>query len=258
MKRSKTQSVRRILATLFVTVIVLTAGCSGVTGIFGNDDGDSGVEPYTESGDELTGEMLNESHRDTLRSAGSYTAEVNISLTSDESSITQDTRGKVDLENDRQYVVQSASLFGNRTTYRYMADNVTYEKVVPEGGETRYETTQNAETASASVNTDNIDAFEWEQRGTETHEGVGVTRYEATGVANYSALPTDASEDNISDLSATLLVTEDGVMYEYTVDYTRESDSTQELSLRYATRDIGSTTVEEPDWLDEAQSNSSH
>ncbi|WP_121820645.1 DUF7537 family lipoprotein [Halostella salina] len=255
MARYETPSVRTTLATLFVGVLVLTAGCSAA-GIFGGGgDGDNGsIEPYTDSGDELDGEMLNESHTEAIESAGSYTLGYNVTLSGSNSSLVQNTRGQVDLENDRQYAVQFVSLFGNRTTYRYTADGTTYQRIVPENGETQYQTSNGSTTASPAINTNNVDAFEWEQQGTETVDGVGVTRYEATGVANYSALPTAPSEANASDVSATLLVSEDGVMHEYTLDYTQESSgATQEISLRYAATEVGSTTVEEPDWLDEAR-----
>ena len=249
-------SVRRTFATLLVAALVLTAGCSAgglLGGGDGNgDDGSGDIDPYTESGDELTGEMLNDSHTETIRSAGSYTLVANVSLSGEDSALVQDARGRIDLENDKQYVVQFASFFGNQTTYRYTADNTTYERVVPEDGETQYQTNEGGTITQPTVNTDNVDAFEWEQQGTETHEGVDVTRYEATGVANYTALPTSPSEENVSDASATLLVSEDGVMHEYVVEYTQESSgSTQEVSVRYAATDVGSTTVEEPDWLDE-------
>lgn len=256
MARFELPSARGTIATLLVAALVLTAGCSagGFLG-GGDDDGDdSGIEPYTESGGDLTGEMLNDSHTEAIESAGSYTLESNVSLTGEDSSLVQNASGQVDLENDRQYVVQFASLFGNQTIYRYTADNTTYQRVEPESGETQYDTTQGGQITSPAINTDNVDAFEWEQQGTETHEGVDVTRYEATGVANYSALPTDAGEGNVSDFSATLLVSADGVMHEYNVGYTQESSgSTQQVSLRYAASDVGSTTVEEPGWLDEAQ-----
>ena len=242
---------------MLVALLVLTAGCSA-GGLLGSDDGngDNGsgdIEPYTESGDELTGEMLNQSHIDAIQAAGSYTLEANVSLSGEDSSLVQDARGRIDLDNDKQYVVQFASIFGNQTTYRYTANGTTYERVVPEDGETQYRTNEDGTITEPSVNTDNIDAFEWEQQGTETHEGVGVTRYEATGVANYTALPTSPEEGNVTDVSATLLVSEDGVMHEYVVEYTQENgDSSQSVSLRYAATDVGSTTVEEPDWTDEA------
>ncbi|WP_135821170.1 DUF7537 family lipoprotein [Halostella litorea] len=261
MERLELPSARGTVATLLVAMLVLTAGCSAgglLGGGDGNGNGDSGsIEPYTDSGDELTGEMVNESHTSAIQSAGSYTLESNVSLTGADSSLVQNAHGQVDLENDRQYAVQFASLFGNRTTYRYTADNTTYQRIVPEDGETQYQTSEGGQIANPSINTDNVDAFEWEQQGTETHEGVGVTRYEATGVANYTALPTSPAEENVSDVSATLLVSEDGVMHEYRVDYTQEgSGSTQEISLRYAVTDVGSTTVEEPGWLDEARNSS--
>jgi hypothetical protein len=256
---------KRLLTVALVGLLVASAGCAQIPGIGGDGDGGDGgssdIAAYTESGDELDGETVSADHAAAIEDAGSYTFDVGFEAADDESSLSIDAHIEADMENDRAYSVQESNLFGNQTAYKYTSGDSTYEKSVREGDEenAQYATSEDGQVqpvnTTPSFQASLVDGLEWSQEGTEEQNGVGVTRYESTGVANATALVgagTDA--ENVSDVSATMYLDADGVVRQYDLTYTvQEGDSETTVTYEVETTGVGSTSVEEPDWLDEAR-----
>lgn len=254
---------KRLLAVALVGLLVASAGCAQIPGMGGDggDDGSSDIDPYTESGDELDGETVSTDHVAAIEDAGSYTYDVTFEAADGESSLSIDAHIEADMESDEAYSVQESNFFGNQTTYKYTSGNVTYERSVSEGDEENAQYKTSDDSRVEPVNTTPsfeptlVDGVEWSQEGTEERDGVGVTRYESTGVANVTALVgagTDA--ENVTNVSATMLVDADGVVRQYDLTYTvEEGDSETTVTYEVSTSAVGSTSVEEPDWLDEAR-----
>ena len=255
---------KRLLTVALVGLLVASAGCAQIPGMGGDDGGDGGsadIDPYTESGDELDGENVSSDHAAAIEDAGSYTFDVSFEAADGESSLSIDAHIEADMESGEAYSVQESNLFGNQTTYKYTSGDATYEKTVREGDEENAQFASSEESQVEPVNTTPsfeptlVDGLEWSQEGTEEHGDVGVTRYESSGVANVTALVgagTDA--ENVTNVSATMLVDADGVVRQYDLTYTvEEGDSETTVTYEVETSAVGSTGVEEPDWLDEAR-----
>ena len=255
---------KRLLTVALVGLFVASAGCAQIPGMGGGDGGDGGssdIAAYTESGDELDGETVSSDHAAALEETDSFTYEVTFEAADGESSLSIDAHVEADTESDEAYSVQESNFLGNQTAYKYTSGNATYEKTVREGDEENAQYTTSEDGAVEPVNTTPsfqaslVDGLEWSQEGTEELNGVGVTRYESTGVANVTALVgagTDAG--NVTNVSATMLVDADGVVRRYDLTYTVvEADSETTVTYEVETTDVGSTSVEEPDWLDEAR-----
>lgn len=98
----------------------------------------------------------------------------------------------------------------------------------------------------------------YEGTGTVTRNDETLFRYNATSVDDADGfLIEQLSTDNIESFNATLLVDEEGIIRSLTATIAYSFDSeTYEATIRYHITDIDSTTVEEPDWLEEAKSES--
>lgn len=102
-----------------------------------------------------------------------------------------------------------------------------------------------------------------ERVGTETFDGVTVTRYEYTDAEawqTYNQGVTSGASDTeeevtVTDFEIATLVDSDGIARLTTWTLTAETESGETVSAewRYSLTGIGSTSVEDPDWLAEAQ-----
>jgi len=106
-----------------------------------------------------------------------------------------------------------------------------------------------------------VGLFEFTYAGTESVDGDTVHVYESEGAANVNTSSPafrQLNESNVDEASATLHVREDGVVamagYDITVTV---QDRTQSVNTTQRFTGVGETAVAEPDWLSEAESNTS-
>ena len=92
----------------------------------------------------------------------------------------------------------------------------------------------------------------FEADGTVTRDGEELTRLAATGVNATAVAERESSfsRGNLTDMSGTVLVRSDGLVREMHLNQTFETGDTGDLEFTLA--GIGATSVEEPDWIDQA------
>lgn len=123
-------------------------------------------------------------------------------------------------------------------------DGVRYEQRSPRRSfKAHYEGAAALDTPSA------IAAFEFEFEETVRRDGETLYRF---GAAELAATGGDLRSipQNASNVSATLLVGEDGVIHG--VEYAYDTD-TSAVEFSFAVADLGGTTVDEPAWLEAAR-----
>lgn len=151
---------------------------------------------------------------------------------------------------------------GMNTTI-YHGENVSVMKTVQDG-EANYlllgdgsdgdaETDAATDPASAVVmELAKLQLMPYEEVGTVTRNGTTMTKYEATGPGYYAsgALGDDAS---VESYTSTVLVDEDGLvrLFHHEVAVERGGETVmEEVTVRYD--EVGTTTVVEPDWVENA------
>lgn len=166
-------------------------------------------------------------------------------------------QGRALLRNAREFttgdrrVVQSSAQYrvgadGEGAVYsrRNGTDGVSYEQRSPRRSfKSYYESAAALDAASA------LESFAFEFDGTVQRDGETLYRFTADEVAagdgDLRSIP-----ENASNVSATLLVGERGVIHSF--DYGYDTDISA-VEFSFAVTALGETTVEEPDWLDAAR-----
>jgi len=240
----------------------------------GTADGTTTDETTTASpGGDTSGDLpadAGQRHREALRSSGSFTVDTVYVLGNEtQDFITSNTTSQLDLDTDRGYRNGTSALGQFRTVRSTYTDgDVTYHRTnnsiqtqyqratAPyEGGSVQPVnfTTVVGQAANATSN------VSYAESGTTTFDGVEVTRYEASGDALARELgggSTDLLQNaSVESASSTVLVDGDGVvrLMNFEVVFVGEDDSRATLRIEQRVTEVGSTTVSEPDWLDEAK-----
>jgi hypothetical protein len=241
----------------------------------GSDDPAGSVETNV-TGADLDGAALNDATAAAVEAAGSYTLQSNTVFATRQStgsSLTQTTTTtRVDLEANTgirvsDQTVSSPRFEQNTSRVVYTEDNVSYQKLTSSRG-SNYSSQEGEATGLGGINTVNVtgysqnlrylsDGLVWQDNGTETVDGVTTTRYTLAGLSNVTAF-TGNTTATITDMSGTLLVDDDDVVRRTAISYTAETRrGTTTVQFRFDLVDVGSTTVEEPDWTSRAESSDS-
>lgn len=263
---------RTVVTVVLVSLLVVFAGCSAI-GIDDavdevpttTPDADLGSEPADGSSEtaDSGGVELVENRTAVLRAAGSYTSVWQMESSSDGEVVGSTTyTHAVDYDNER-------SSFGMLMRNE---DEVTndYETFQAEGvSYVRYGTGEDAtyqmnEAPFAPENTlfpvqsyvtDADDLSEFAAAGTETYDGVSVTRYERTDRPAWVATQGADDEFRWTEFTYTVLVDENGLVRSegWGGEGVDEDGVTQTMQFSYSLTDVGSTVVEEPDWTANAR-----
>lgn len=253
---------RRQFAALLVVALVAVAGCAGGGGpATDGSDAQSG-DPIYET--PLDADAVADAHVDALRDAGSYTIESDATQTMAGQNRTVETSGEVrgDLASG---AVVSRTETSQRTIELYTdGDGTAYQRFVV-GNQTQYRNVSgqagNASEYARTTVSSFVGLFDFSYAGTEDVDGQTVHVYEAEGAAELNTSSPafgQLNESNVDEASATLHVREDGVVTKAGYDVTvTVQDRTQSVNTTQRFTAVGETDVAEPDWLSEAQSNSS-
>jgi len=264
----------RLSATVLVVLIVLLAGCSG-----GGTGTDGTPTVATTAAGEATGDSTQPAAEDTafdatdasqqLRDAGSFTTTWSYSVTDVDgatTSVTDTYRVNLDANRSIELFATDGPEADSETT-TFIADGTGYTRVEA-GGQTLYQTNDQppAVFESATGRASSLFTFvesDIQYVGTETYDGVTVDRYEYSDASAWSeynenvsiAMFSSDTEVTVTSFSVVVLVDEDGVGRLTTWTLAGEAADGTPVSAEwsYSLTDIGSTTVEDPDWLADAQ-----
>lgn len=260
---------RRAAIACLLALTVALAGCqfggSG-TDVRGLPDGDTETPTATATPDPFDGaspppgvsegdvtdvDVLLDAHTSALEGTSS-TVDVSFHLTVDGTGQNVSIRGKSVPGNDRGWM--EIELQDGVGTY-YTEDGTThYREIVNES--VRYGTTDDVSAiperprfgADERIRTA-VESAEWAPVGTSKHDGRTLVEFRATAVdppdVNTSGNATVSSEGR-------LVVDTDGVVHHVTVSTTVENErGTVRYGLSVALSEVGSTTVDRPEWFDQ-------
>lgn len=233
----------RIVAIFLV--LVTTAGCLAAPGV-----GDV-------NGETFDGDAVATEHQQALTESGSYTYDVEASVTVDGTSAGgSNLTAAVDLASE-EVLVSSDTRAGPVTTY--LAEGIAYQRIGVE--EPQYRTFEPEVDAGDVVRTDIspvVDTYSFEANGSDTVNGQQVRTYTATQTGANATLLEDFGEGvAVDSVTVTLSVRDDGVVVREETRATLEIDGGDSEGTYHRTatyRDVGSTDVTAPDWLDAADS----
>ncbi|MCG1003671.1 MULTISPECIES: hypothetical protein [Halobacterium] len=255
---------RKQIAAVAVAALLVFAGCSaggngGATTAPETTAGGAG-DPVYES--PLDAQTVAQTHESVVRDAGTFTLVSTSNRTQGGQSVSVQSSTAVDLATGAYFATQESPMqtveqfgFGNGTAYQRVstADNQTRYTIPREA--------PNTSQLAGSQLESFVGAFSFSHTGSETVDGTDTHVYEASGVEDLNqSAPGLGSLDteNLTSLTAELYITDDGLVkrfgYSLTVS-TSNGEASIATDQRYV--DIGSTTVSEPAWLDEARANTS-
>ena len=266
------------IPTILVVLTVVLAGCSG-GGV--TDSGDTsgsdatgtdtavtdgpGSETPTAIGGVPTGEDLSLTDPDTrLRAVGSFATEWSYSVSGVDGTTTSLTQSHwVDLDANRSLQrTETTGSDGSFAIETFVADGTSYTRY-GEGDDVQYASSDRpgsvVETATsyASGFTSDLES-DASFVGTETYDGVTVSRYEYDNTAAwqvYGGSMFGSGNVSVTAFTVAVLVDSDGVARLTTWTLSGQADDGTDVSSawRYSVTGIGSTTVADPAWLADAR-----
>lgn len=204
-----------------------------------------------------------------LRDAGSFTVTwsyVGVDADGVETEVIRDFYADLDTERSYSRIVSvTDGQPDDGSVEQFVADGVTYVRsgTGDAASYTSYEgsipvvATAIALSQARAYGADDDLAF----TGTETFDGVSVQRYElstaneALILAGSAAAPNSPGAMEVTNFEYVVFVDEDGLSRHEVWTFSGRMDDGTEVSgsWEYSLMDVGSTTVDDPDWLDEAK-----
>jgi hypothetical protein len=244
--------------TLLLAVAMLTAGCLGG----GAEGGASASDPAGDAETDADGPDLTDPET-ALRDAGSFTVSWRYTGV-DASGVGTEVRHDyyADLRAERSLSVTSSRRDGQPdggASEQFVADGTTYIRTGPATAPTYGSYPGTADVVGTAVGLSQARAYDDEManRGTETFDGVRVTRYELTEASSQliqtgsTASDGSAGVTEITDFHYVVLVDADGVSRYESWSFTGRTAENQQVNgeWEYSLTGVGSTTVQDPDWL---------
>ncbi|ADE02731.1 DUF7537 family lipoprotein [Haloferax volcanii] len=258
------------IPVLLIAVLVLLAGCAGGADVAPAADADDTDTPTDGGGSADTGASsdgddfeLSDPER-LLRDAGSFT--VSWSYTGVETAVTREFAA--DLDAERSYSRTTSTTDGQSDAggvEQYVADGVTYVRVGGDDEATYTSYEGSTEVLAAAIALSQARAYGADDdltfAGTETFDGASVERYELSAanealiLAGSAAAQGEPGTLEVTSFEYVVLVDEDGLSRHESWSFSGRMDDGSEVSgsWEYSLTGVGSTTVEEPAWLDEAR-----
>ncbi|MXR53138.1 hypothetical protein GRX03_16210 [Halovenus sp. WSH3] len=236
-------------------VLVLLAGCNGLSAL--GDDGASEGESGDGEGVATRLANVSETHAQYLRSAGNVTVTRTVRVSTEARDLTQTTRWRIDFESGRVYKAMEPLAGTPSETFR-TANGTVYERlgsgteqfVPPEQTDSlALEEAVGLSTALGPT----VDRYE--RRGTRTVNGVDATVYVADEIdAAPRAYRENLSSADVRRYRSVVVVAPTGYVVNETAALTVDLDvGTRRIRETVRFSDPGRTTVERPEWVDEAR-----
>lgn len=251
---------RRSLAALALAALLLVTGCSSVPG--GGSAG-LGASP-TPAGPvyELpaTGQDLADAHAEALHAAGSFTADTNVTTRDEAAGQRLSVVATTVIDVERGTVLMEATVAGTDRTVYVDPDGTAYQRTTTSGGGSTYQRLDEApdvgslyELPVASL----VEQANLSYAGRDRVDGVPVAVYEVTDLESVvapSSVGTVGAVDteSLESFEVSLSISADGLVrrLHYHVEL-RLDGSTRAITMTVTFREVGTTTVDAPDWLDE-------
>jgi hypothetical protein len=242
---------QKLSLVLVITLVVGLAGCVGGTGDVNGGDGSDG----SGSGDVT----LVDNRTAVLANAGGYTTtwQMNVSSENEGLSVVR-YANEVDYESERsRFEMLMTDRDEVTNDYEsFYADGTLYTRI-GEGEDATYTRAdgefapENSLFSVQSYITSESDLERFSVAGTETYDGISVTRYERTEQPNWIAPQEAGTEFSWTEFNYVVLVDADGlVRYEsWGGDGVDEAGVEHAMTFSYSLTDMGSTVVEDPNWL---------
>lgn len=263
---------RSSVAVSLVVVLVLLSGCSAVLdGGNGNGSGNGNgatdatptdpsafeyADGYGESG-VTDGEAALESHRSGVIDRGSYTGAYTYDIGDSDGTrhIVIDTRVDFQAEAGRQRAdVDAPGATGSIDVYRN--SETRYRKSVF-NNQTSFSSTNQSFgpenlTATEPIRPLLLNLTEYEASVGE-RDGVAVVVYERNGTEGVDSFLNFGESATVTSFAATFAVDADGVVRSaaYEITYT-QNDTERSLDVEYTLSSFGETSVDRPNWVDDA------
>lgn len=262
---------RLTLAVSLVVVLFLLSGCSAVldggngSGAGSGDatdapDGPEGFEYADGFGpDGVTdGQQAIETHQSALKARGSYTGTYSYDGRASNGNTSVDVENRVDFESQQgyqRYDVDSPGYSGWGESYyeddtQYRRSEINGERSGVSVEEQNFTTAELTSTNPIRALLLNVSAYE---TSVEQRDGTTVAVYEASGTEGVGSFYGVNESANVSAFSATFAVDSEGLVRSatYEITYTDKGEE-QTVTMEFELTGLGETSVERPDWVDEA------
>lgn len=256
---------RQVVIAIALAAMIALAGCSGILG-----DGNQTTTPeettteapetvnypdgFNETGVTNTTEAT-KNHLNGFEDAGSwhvvYDAEFN--QEGQDAVTVRETRTVEVTENETQELTTvdapnaQQEMFANAThTYRMMTqENQSFYSFQKQGMNT-------ARSTYSDMFVSFLGSIDYEQQSTSEQDGQTFITYEGVELTEDNQL--EQGNQTVENLQSTLVVDEEGLIHEFTFEGdVVQDDGTNQVSFSVTFSDVGSATVDEPAWLDEAK-----
>lgn len=258
--------------TLVLVVLMLTAGCLGNGDTATSDsasagDGEGASTPSDMSTGTTDGPALTDPEA-ALRDAGSFTVTWQYAGV-DVSGVRSEVRHEyyADLRGERSLTSTSSHHDGqpDGTTEQFVTEGTTYLRTGPADtpAYATYPGTTDVVGTAIALSQARADGAneDMARRGTETFDGVTVTRYELTEASSQLVRAGSTATNGapgiaeITDFHYAVLVDEEGLSRYESWSFTGRTTDGETVSgeWEYSLTGVGSTTIDDPDWLAAAQ-----
>ena len=261
---------RSTLAVSLVVVLVLLSGCSAVLDEGGNGNGNGAETDAPDSPEQFEyadgfgpdgvtdGQQAVESYQSAVEARGSYTSTYSYDVRASDGNSSVDVENRVDFESQQGYQrfdIDSPEYSGWMESY--YEDDTRYRRSEIDGERSNVSVDEQNFTTAELTSTDplralllNVSAYE---TSTEQRDGTTVAVYEASGTEGVDSFYNIDESADISAFSATFAVDSEGLVRSATYDITYTNEGEQEtVTMEFELRDLGETSVERPEWVDEA------
>jgi hypothetical protein len=256
----------KTLVTIIVAGVLLTAGCLGSVGDGPTSDAtptNAGMGEGAETSSTANGEWKLSGPEKALLEAGSFTATWTWQASDGIETAATEVRQQVDLVNERSLSTVANTAEDGVLIESFYADGVEYTRMGSDTADSEplYMASQSEFEGDVMIYNygyayDSSDLDDWSLEGTTTYDGVTVRKYVYSGVDLWIGTGAWAGSDEfeVTDVEFTMLVDKNGIAryQSYRVEGTDKDRQVQWFAWEYTVQQVGSTTVEDPQWLPEA------
>lgn len=272
--RDSTGRGTKTLAILGLVLMVAFAGCSGLNPVASQNPSFDGKQTeenvtypdgFSQSGIDDP-EKVNQNHNKALSEIESLTLNISFSGTYSGTEITGSVVSKADVENKRGRLITQSEAMGQTITHYeiYQNDEMKYRMDKSNGNEPTYEAYEEQfnlieENESTGINPwlGNASFGEAEE---VKRDGETMLRYHSNSTSNADAFLFEDTqgETTADEFNATMIVDQNGIIHSFTysMTYTTSEGTNETIQTTYQVNAIDSTSVEKPDWVEEAKSQS--